>query len=101
MSGKKVNIRSLRFTDEVADMIEHQVGENFSQKFENLVTRAFYELPAAEEELQRVNQQIAAKQFKLSELSKKAQRLESTIKDIDFRLNGLVQAVARAENEIM
>ena len=99
MSGKKVNIRSLRFTDEVADLIDRQVGENFSQKFENLVTRAFYEVPAAEAELEALKKQIEAKRWKLGELSKKAQKLEAITQDIEWRLMNLSETIARAEKE--
>ena len=35
----KNNIRSIRFSDELAELIERQVGDTFTQKFENLITR--------------------------------------------------------------
>ena len=44
----KNNIRSIRFSDELAELIERQQGENFTQKFENLVYRCAWELPAKE-----------------------------------------------------
>ena len=37
--AQKNNIRSIRFTDELANLIDRQVGDTFTQKFENLVTR--------------------------------------------------------------
>lgn len=47
----KNNIRSIRFSDDIADMIDRQAGSTFTEKFERLVTRAFWELSAAEKEL--------------------------------------------------
>jgi len=35
----KKNIRSIRFSDELADLIDQQVGRNFTEKLENLVIR--------------------------------------------------------------
>ncbi len=37
--GQKNNIRSIRFSDELAELIHRQVGHTFTEKFENLVTR--------------------------------------------------------------
>lgn len=96
---KKPNIRSLRYSDEIADMIERQVGENFSQKFENLVTRAFYEVPAAETELADLKKQIEVKRFKLKQLTKKVHDMEQLTRDIEWRLKNLAEALSRAEKE--
>ena len=35
----KPNIRSIRFSDELAELIDRQQGSSFTQKFENLITR--------------------------------------------------------------
>ena len=35
----KNNIRSIRFSDKLAALIDQQVGDTFTQKFENLITR--------------------------------------------------------------
>ena len=50
--GKKNDIRSIRFSDELAELIDRQQGDTFTQKFENLVTRCVWELP---EKSQRSN----------------------------------------------
>ena len=47
----KNNIRSIRFSDDTLEAIEAQVGRNFTEKFENMVTRCLWELPAAEQKL--------------------------------------------------
>lgn len=43
--ANKNNIRSIRFSDELAELIDRQVGRTFTEKFENLVTRCVWELP--------------------------------------------------------
>ena len=50
----KNHIRSIRFSDELADLIDRQAGDTFTQKFENLVTRCVWEVPAAEKRLEQV-----------------------------------------------
>ena len=68
--AQKNNIRSIRFSDELAELIDQQVGENFTQKFENLITRCVWELPQKEEELRRVQEQIDRERERLAELQK-------------------------------
>jgi len=48
MAGKP-NIRSIRFSDELAELIDRQTGSTFTEKFENLITRCVWELPRREE----------------------------------------------------
>ena len=50
--AQKSNIRSMRFSDEIIQMIESQAGETFTAKFEALVTRCMWELPQKEQEEQ-------------------------------------------------
>ena len=35
--ASKPNIRSIRFSDELAELIDRQVGNSFTEKFENLI----------------------------------------------------------------
>ena len=67
----KSKIRSIRFSPDIYDLIERQSGENFTQKFDNLVTRCFYELPAKERELQRINQEIDEQRLELQRMGAK------------------------------
>ena len=53
--AQKNNIRSIRFSDELAELIDRQVGRTFTEKFENLVTRCVWELPEKEKELERLS----------------------------------------------
>lgn len=56
--AKKNNIRSIRFSDEMIEMIESQAGETFTAKFEALVTRCMWELPRKEQELKGIQERI-------------------------------------------
>ena len=78
----KNNIRSIRFTDELADLIDRQQGKNFQQKFENLVTRCAFELPEKEAEIARLDEQRKAKLQQLRELDSKLNILKGVVSSI-------------------
>lgn len=75
----KNNIRSIRFSDEMAELIDRQIGDTFTQKFESLVTRCVWELPQKEAELKRLEQRIAEKRQELQIMSRRAEKLASTM----------------------
>ena len=77
--AQKNNIRSIRFSDEMAELIDRQVGRTFTEKFENLVTRCIWELPKKETELERLQQQIENERQRLRELEKKRQGLQQAM----------------------
>lgn len=81
--AKKNNIRSIRFSDELAELIDRQAGRTFTEKFENLVTRCAWEQPQKEEEIKRIQKEIDCKRKELADLSKikdKLWQMEHTIK---------------------
>ena len=57
MAGKN-NIRSIRFSDELAELIDQQIGDTFTAKFENLITRCVWELPQKEKQLEEIQKRI-------------------------------------------
>ena len=92
MAGKP-NIRSIRFSDELAELIDRQVGNTFTEKFENLVTRCVWELPQKEAELKEVQKQVRQEEKRLTELRKRRTVLDQTIqsiqKSLDYHLREL------------
>ena len=86
----KNNIRSIRMDDRIVEIIEAQAGENFTQKFEKLVTRCMWELPEREKELQRINGLIRAKRERLNELQATVNRLANAITRLDKELGSLL-----------
>ena len=73
--AQKNNIRSIRFSDELAKLINRQVGNTFTEKFENLITRCVWELPQKEEQLKRIQEQIDRERQRLLEYQHTAQRM--------------------------
>ncbi len=92
----KNNIRSIRFSDELAELIERQQGENFTQKFENLVYRCAWELPAKERELKQLEERIHEKREQLRQMSAQARELSETLRELLPRADALEAAVDRA-----
>ena len=86
MAGKP-NIRSIRFSDELAELIDRQAGDTFTQKFEGLITRCVWELPRKEAELEEVQKQIRREKERLTELRKRREKLDQAIRDIQRRLD--------------
>ena len=80
--AQKNNIRSIRFSDELAELINRQVGRTFTEKFENLVTRCVWELPQKEQELERLKQEIRQKQQQLQEMKNQVYKLSGTINQL-------------------
>lgn len=74
--AQKNNIRSIRFSDEMAELIDRQVGRTFTEKFENLVTRCVWELPHQEKRLEKIKEKIRQEEQKLYDLQKATEQLK-------------------------
>lgn len=86
MAGKP-NIRSIRFSDELAELIDRQAGDTFTQKFEGLITRCVWELPQKEAELEQIQEQIKQERERLTELRKRREKLDRVILSIQQNLD--------------
>lgn len=86
MAGKP-NIRSIRFSDELAELIDQQVGNSFTEKFENLVTRCVWELPQKEAELKDIEESIQRQRILLWKLKEKREKLEQTMQNIQREMD--------------
>lgn len=78
----KSNIRSIRISDDIAELINQQAGANFTEKWENLVTRCVWELPKKEKMLKNVQTQIDRERQRLYDLKKATEMLRLLEKDI-------------------
>lgn len=78
----KNNIRSIRFSDDLAELIERQAGKSFTEKFENLITRCVWELPRQEERLKAVQEQIKQEQQRLYDIQRATEKLRMLERDI-------------------
>ncbi len=93
--AQKNNIRSIRFSDELAELIDRQVGHTFTEKFENLVTRCVWELPKKEQQLKEIQEQIEEERKTLHELRQSARSCRITLQNINARLMGLEVALEK------
>lgn len=95
MAKKIVN---LRLSEEMIDLITAQIGDTFTQKFENLVTRCMWELPAREEQLAAVKEKINQERERLRKLEKASEELRCLEKDINSAkfYFGIVERRAKA-----
>lgn len=85
--AQKANIRSIRISDDMAELIDQQAGTNFTEKWENLVTRCVWELPQKEELLKRIQADIDRERQRLYDLQQATQMLrmlEMEIKDAQW-----------------
>ena len=92
----KNNIRSIRFSDELAELIDRQQGNSFTQKFENLIIRCVWELPAREDELKQIESHIREKRKQLQEMTAQARELRMTINSLTPKVRELETSVNRA-----
>lgn len=99
MAGKS-NIRSIRFTDELYELIDRQTGDTFTQKLENLVTKCVWEMPQKEKELKQIQEQIVKERSDLHQLRDAKAKLERNIREINRSLENLQWQVNRAAKEL-
>ena len=94
----KSNIRSFRYSDETAAILEAQPGESLNAKFENLVKTCFQTLPQKQEQLAQIEAKIAERRETLRKLEKATEeinRLEQDLKNARFYF-GIVERRAGA-----
>ena len=89
MAGK-TNIRSIRFSDELMEVIEAQVGETFTEKYEGLIRRCVFEEPEIrkrveemKKELQQVEKTLEKRRREAAELQRVIQILTNTKWQLD------------------
>jgi len=95
--AQKNNIRSIRSSDELAELIDRQAGRSFTEKFENLVTRCVWELPEKEQQLKEIQAQIDRERKRLYDLQRATEELRMLEQDIKSaqRAFGIVERRAK------
>lgn len=91
MALKKNNIRSIRFSDELLEIIEQQVGENFTQKFERLIYNCYMLSSQKEEEIRRLDAEIALRREMVAGLRKEFSQLAPLLSSIKRQLTSVDQ----------
>ena len=105
--AKKNNIRSIRFSDEMIEMIESQAGDSFTAKFEALVTRCMWELPRKEEELKGIQdridyerKQLARIQKRIREMDKNILNAESAVRNYNYAMKSAIKCLEDTLNDM-
>lgn len=98
--ANKGHIRSIRFSDELYELIDRQTGDTFTQKLENLVTRCVWELPAKEKELAAIQEEIKQQRTRLNTIQTMRRRIEERTYYLDASLRQTVETIKRYEEQI-
>lgn len=98
--AQKGNIRSIRISDQMAELIDQQIGANFTEKWENLVTRCVWELPKAEQRLEEVKKQIQDERDKLQEMHSYYTKLKWAFDDMQRKMSSLTVSINQAINTL-
>ena len=96
----KGNIRSMRFSDEILEMIESQAGDTFTAKFEALVTRCMWELPNKQKQLAEIQRQIENERQNLRYIRDRKSRMENQMRNLNYSHNNLIGQINRIVKEL-
>ncbi len=90
--SKKVNLKSVRLSDQVMDYVINFEGEGFNQKFENLVLFCMEQEESKKQRITLLDQQIA-KQYKkldvLQQISSKIGDVRGALTNLEWKANDL------------
>lgn len=94
----KNNIRSFRYSDEIACILNSQPGDNMNAKFERLVETCYCEQERKQEQLDSIDAEIEKRRQVLHDLSRATAELVQLEKDIQSAkfYFGIVQRRAAA-----
>lgn len=76
----KGNIRSFRYSDKVADILNRQKGTSLNDKFEQLILHCFTKLPELDAVIESRQKQLASLEDRLSAARKELLEYESLIR---------------------
>jgi len=79
----KSNIRSFRYSDEVAEILEGFSGDSLNAKFENLVLHCYKLLPKKKKELNQITKQVEDKEKEYIKLCSQLQEVSSLISTLE------------------
>ena len=97
--GSKSCIKTIRFSDEMIDVIEQQVGDNFTQKFERLVYNCYMLAAAKEKEIQRLDDMIQSRRDLLQRYQKDLRQLAPVVASIQRQLKAVDNYLEEYINE--
>ena len=90
--AKKVNLKSVRLSDQVMDYVINFEGEGFNQKFENLVLFCMEQEETKKQKIAFLDQQIVEQYKKLDvlqQISSKIGDVRSALTNLEWKANDL------------
>ena len=81
-NSPKNNLRSFRYSDEVAAILEAQEGNSLNEKFETLVLFCYYKVESRKKDLEEVERRIKHEQERLYNLYRATEELRMLESDI-------------------
>ena len=91
----KNNIRSVRFSDEMIEIINQQVGDNFTQKFERMVYNCYMLLPEKERQLGELENQIAQRRRQLEDLVNRYHSAAGCLRSLEYQLRDMQSQLSK------
>ncbi len=105
----KTNVRSFRFDDDIMAIIEAFDGNNFSEKFDNIVKYCFIKVPEAKAKLDDLEKQIDEKKKELIELTDLSLKVNAfkcniislgqNISNIHYEAKGIYEKMKKAREK--
>ncbi len=86
----KTNIRSIRFSDELMEVIEAQAGETFTEKYEGLIRRCVFEEPEVRRRVEELRKELQQMEETLEERRKQAAQLQRMIYGVHIGVTGIL-----------
>lgn len=97
--AKKNNIRSIRFSDEIIEIIEQQEGETFTAKFETLIRKCYKDLPQKEKELESWQSRIEYEKQNYRFVQKEVSKLRNSVRGLNFTLESMTRQINQAMDQ--
>lgn len=97
MNDKKNNIRSFRYSDRVAEILESMEGDSLNAKFENLVLTCYDALPKVQSELALYKGLVCDERAKYWQLYRERGRvahIQKLICELESNLSDVTQLTA-------
>ena len=81
--ARNTNVRCIRVSEEMDELINQQIGDTYTAKFTNLVTRCIWELPQKEAQLQQIQERIDRERQRLRDLQRATEQLRLLENDLE------------------
>ena len=85
----KNNIRSVRFSDEMIEIINQQIGDNFTQKFERMVYNCYMLLPEKQAQAEKLESEIRLLRRDLEDLSNRYNSAAGCLRSLEYQIKGI------------